>query len=60
MKLKKDHNSNNDWRILFLSWIEPDQYFMKIYLCIKYESNTLIFSKILTGNWHDDETEKGP
>ena len=42
-KLKKKHNSHNNRRILSL--IELDLYFMIIYLCIKYESNTLIFSK---------------
>ena len=43
MKLKKGHNSYNNWQILRL--IKLDLYFMMIYLCLKYESNTLIFSK---------------
>ena len=43
MKLKKGHNSRNNWCILSL--IELDLYFMIVYLCIKYESKTLIFSK---------------
>ena len=48
-KLKKDHNSHNNWWILPL--IELDLYFMIMYLCIKYDSNTLIFSKkISNGN----------
>ena len=39
----KGHNSdNNQW---FLSVIELDLYFMIIYLCMKYESNTPLFSK---------------
>ena len=38
-----DHNSHNNWWILPL--IELYLYFMIIYLCIKYESNTLLFSK---------------
>ena len=37
-KLKKGHNS-------FLPLIFLDIYFMIIYMCIKYESNALIFSK---------------
>ena len=41
--LKKGHNFHNNWQIL--PYIELDLYFMIIYLCIKYESNTLIFSK---------------
>ena len=40
---KKGYNSLNKWWILPL--IELDLYFMNIHLCIKYESNTLIFSK---------------
>ena len=40
---KKGHNSHNNWWILPL--IELVLYFMIIYLCIKYESNILIFSK---------------
>ena len=39
----KGHNSdNNRW---ILSVIELDLYFMIIYLCMKYESNTLMYSK---------------
>ena len=43
MKLKKGHNSHNNWPIL--PQIELDLYFMIIYLCIKYEANTPIFFK---------------
>ena len=39
----KGHNSDNNWWIL--SVIEPDLYFMIIYLCMKYESNTPMYSK---------------
>ena len=39
----KGHNSDNNWWIL--SIIELDLYFMIIYLCMKYESNTPMFSK---------------
>ena len=39
----KGHNSdNNRW---ILSVIELDLYFMIIYLCMKYEFNTLMYSK---------------
>ena len=39
----KGHNSdNNRW---ILSVIKPDLYFMIIYLCMKYESNTLMYSQ---------------
>ena len=39
----KGHNSdNNRW---ILSVIELDLYFMLIYLCMKYESNTPMYSK---------------
>ena len=41
--LKKGHNSQNNWWIL--PKIDFDLHFMIIYLCIKFESNTLIFSK---------------
>ena len=41
--LKKGHISKNNWWILLV--IEIDLHFMIIYLCIKFESNTLIFSK---------------
>ena len=37
------HNSDNNWWIL--SIIELDLNFMSIYLCMKYESNTPMFSK---------------
>ena len=43
-KLKKGHNSKNNWWILPYK-IQLDIHFMIIYLCIKLESNTLIFSK---------------
>ena len=39
----KGHNSDNNWWIL--SIIELDLYFMIMYLCMKYESNTPMFSK---------------
>ena len=39
----KGHNSNNNWWIL--SIIEIDLYFMIMYLCMIYESNTPMFSK---------------
>ena len=39
----KGHNSDNNWWIL--SVIELDLYFMIIYLCMKYESNSPMFSK---------------
>ena len=39
----KGHNSDNNWWIL--SIIELDLYFMIIYLCMKYESNTPMYSK---------------
>ena len=42
-KLKKGYNSQNNRWILFK--IEPDLYFMIIYLCTKFQSNTLIFFK---------------
>ena len=45
MKLKKSHNSHNNWCIL--QKIEFNEYFIIIYRCIKYESNTLIFSKAI-------------
>ena len=41
--LTKGHNSdNNRW---ILSIIELDLYFMIIYLCMKYESNSQMYSK---------------
>ena len=43
LSLTKGHNSdNNRW---ILSVIELDLYFMTIYLCMKYESNTPMYSK---------------
>ena len=42
-KLKKGHNSQNNWWILPL--IELDLHYMIIYLCIKFQSNASIFSK---------------
>ena len=42
-KVKKGHNSQNNWWILPL--IELDIQFMIIDLCIKFQSNTPIFSK---------------
>ena len=43
MKPQRGHNShNNRW---IISQFETDLYVMIIYLCIKYESNILIFSK---------------
>ena len=40
---KKGHNSHNN--VLILPLLELDLYFMIIYLCVKYEFNTLMFSK---------------
>ena len=43
LSLTKGHNSDkNQW---ILSVIELDLYFMIIYLCMKYESNTPMYSK---------------
>ena len=39
----KGHNSHNNW--LILSIIKLDLYFMIIYICMKYESNTPKYSK---------------
>ena len=39
----KGHNSYDNWWIL--SVIKLDLYFMNIYLCMKYESNTPMYSK---------------
>ena len=39
----KGHNSHDNWWILPV--IELDLYFMIMYLCMKYESNTPMFSK---------------
>ena len=41
-KIKGHNSDNNSW---ILSIIELDLYFMIIYLCMKYESNTPMFSK---------------
>ena len=41
--LTKGHNSDNNWWILSL--IELDLCYMIIYPCMKYESNTLMYSK---------------
>ena len=43
LSLTRGHNSNNNWWILCI--IELDLYFMITYLCMKYESNTPMFSK---------------
>ena len=43
LKLKKGHNSHNNG--LILPVLELDLYFMIIYLCIKFEFYTLMFSK---------------
>ena len=42
LKVKKGHNSHNNG--LILPYLEPDLYFMIIYLCVKFEFNTLMFS----------------
>ena len=43
LSLTKGHNSdNNQW---ILSVIELDLFFMITYLCMKYESNTPMYSK---------------
>ena len=43
LKVKKDHNSLNNR--LILPYLELDLYFMIIYLCVKFEFNTRMFSK---------------
>ena len=43
LKVKKGHNFHNNG--LILPELELDLYFMIIYLCVKYEFNTLMFSK---------------
>ena len=43
LKVKKSHNSHNNG--LILPYLELDLYFMIIYLCVKFEFNTLMFSK---------------
>ena len=57
-KLKKGHNSQNNWWIL--PKIELDLHFMIIYLCIKFQSNIPIFTKdiawkpfVLRTGWTD-------
>ena len=41
----KDHSiDNNLWITGILTLIELDLYFMILYLCMKYESNTPMFS----------------
>ena len=57
LKLKKGHNSHNNWQIFHL--IELDLYFMIIYLCIKYESNTPIFLKKISKGKHFLKVKKG-
>ena len=57
LKLKKGHNSHNIGLILL--FLELDLYFMKIYLCVKYKFNTLIFSKDIKLKLFFN-TEKGP
>ena len=42
LELKGHNSDNNCW---ILSVIELDLYFMIIYLCMKYESNTPMYSK---------------
>ena len=51
------HNYHNNGQILPL--IELDLYFMIIYLCIKYESNTLMFSEDIKWKLFFN-VEKGP
>ena len=43
LKVKKGHNSHING--LILPYLELDLYFMIIYLCVKFEFNTLMFSK---------------
>ena len=43
LKVEKGHNSHNNG--LILPYFELDLYFMIIYLCVKFEFNTLMFSK---------------
>ena len=47
LSLTKSHNSDNNQ--LIVSVIELDLYFMTIYLCMKYESNTPMYSKDIAG-----------
>ena len=46
LSLTKGHNSDNKWWILSVK--ELDLYIMTIYLCMKYESNTPMYSKDIT------------
>ena len=43
LKVKKGHNFHNNG--LILPYLELDLYFMIIYMCLKFELNTLMFSK---------------
>ena len=43
LKVKKGHNSHNNG--LILPELEFDLYFIIIYLCVKYNFNTLMYSK---------------
>ena len=59
-KLKKGHNSQNNWWII--PYIKLDLHFMILYLSIKFKSNTLIFSKdiarkpfVLRMGWSDGQ-----
>ena len=45
LKEKKGHNSHNNG--LILPYLELDLYFMIIYLCVKFEFNTQMFSKYI-------------
>ena len=45
LKEKKGHNSHNNG--LILPYLELDLCFMNIYLCVKFEFNTLMFSKVI-------------
>ena len=42
LKVTKGHNSHNNG--LILPYLELDLYFMIIYLCVKFEFNTLMFT----------------
>ena len=43
LKVKKGHNSHNNG--LILPYLELGLYFMIIYMCVKFEFNTLMFLK---------------
>ena len=49
LKVKKGHNSHNNK--LILPYLELDLYFMIIYLCVKFEFNTQMFSKDIKLNY---------